>query len=74
MKIEKGIPIKEVYIHKPIVNERLAIYKQMEIMDSIFFETLREADTFRATIFRFYGNGNLTSRKYKNGYRLWKIK
>jgi len=77
MKIEKGIPIpipNDKNIYKQVVQDRLDIFKKMEITDSIFFETLREADIFRATIFRFYGNGNLVSRKFNNGYRLWKVK
>ena len=43
MKIEKGIPIpipNDKNIYKQVVQDRLDIFKKMEITDSIFFETL----------------------------------
>ena len=75
MKIEKGIPIPdEQKIYKQAVLDRLEIFEKMEIMDSILFETLREADKFRTTIYRFHGQGTLASRRFENGWRIWKIK
>tara|TARA_B100001113_G_scaffold351648_1_gene351183 strand:+ start:1871 stop:2128 length:258 start_codon:yes stop_codon:yes gene_type:complete len=75
MKIEKGIPIPdEQKIYKQAVQDRLEIFEKMEIMDSLFFETLRETDKFRSTIYRFHGQGTLASRRYENGWRVWKVK
>ena len=75
MKIEKGIPIpNEQNIYKQAVQDRLEIFEKMEINDSLLFETLREADKFRTTIYRFYGQGLLASRRFENGWRVWKVK
>ena len=75
MKIEKGIPIpNDKKIYKQAVLDRLEIFEKMEIMDSILFETLREADKFRSTIYRFHGQGTLASRRFENGWRVWKVK
>lgn len=65
--IEKGIPI-------PSKSTRIAVkypFKEMEVGDSIFFETLNDVNG--AYKVAKYQGVKVTARQVDGGYRVWRI-
>lgn len=68
MDIEKDVPLKPKKRYR---------FSEMQVGDSMFFETLAEVESASSAAYSFaktHGNGfRVTRRKVEGGYRLWRV-
>lgn len=69
--IEEGIIIPPCTQHRK--SKWITLFNAMKKGDSILFETPEKALLFRQAIRSKLGNGFLTGRQLKDGYRMWRI-
>lgn len=77
MKTDTVIEVSLDSESHPIPKRKSYPFAQMEIGDSMFFESLREVESAQNSAYSYanhHGNGfKTTRRKVEGGYRLWRV-